>query len=299
MNAAFEDWPWAMPAVQPILTATLPDFHSTEYGRFDLTDNAIPDDLLHDLTFPSSSASLSKPYQVNQSSFDIDEDMFSCLDDFILYPDEPSEELRLFDSPPKPRREDTKAGSQLSPATSFDDSCSSPATSHIDSLASNSPRGQDSIDEDRRKQPKGRRRHNTTVFPCTLCDRICYTSVEARYVLSHVSIALLTPLIHVIDDTTLATSNLSDVLKPWSFHSICNLYLITTHLCRVKQQLRRLRKGIDARKDSPPRMSSNATARASTTASRKLGPRLGSSVQLRDARLLIGFGLGGITCWFM
>jgi hypothetical protein len=165
-----------MPDDSSMPTVAMPDqAHHTS-----LTGNAPSFDLLQDLTLPSSNPS-SSCCNVNQELPSFDEDMFSCLDDFILYPDAHCEELRIFDNTPSQRSEAVENTSHLSPVSSITESLPSPATSYLGSVGASTPQEQYNDNEGGGRDKNPRRRRNSTVFPCTLCERVCFTSVEARY----------------------------------------------------------------------------------------------------------------------
>lgn len=178
MESLLEDWPWAtFNQAAPASTAS----DCLSHPQFSLNDAALPSDLLHDLSLPSSSALPSKPYDVDQTLPSFDEDMFSCLDDFILYPDQQSEELRLFESQPRHQSRAIETDSYLSPVSSMTESYPSPTISQISSVEAHTPEQQRNDSDSVDKELHRRRRRNSTVYPCTLCDRVCHTSVEARY----------------------------------------------------------------------------------------------------------------------
>lgn len=152
MDGVFEDWPWA---------------HANNH--FDSASH-----LLDDLTL----SQYSKCCDPEQHSFHWDEDLLAQLDDFILFPDTVGEELESFDKPTSPSQCDGETVSQSSPTSSFTES--SPVLSLSDVPSQSGTEDQRPFDanvDDRRPQ---RRRRPSTVFPCKLCKRVCFTSVEAR-----------------------------------------------------------------------------------------------------------------------
>ena len=178
MESLLENWSWATPDELSMPTVPMPD----QASHATLTGNALPFDLLQDLALPSSSNSFASCCNANQTLPSFDEDMFWCLDDFILYPDDAhSEELRLFDNTASQRLEVVETTAHLSPVSSITESLPSPATSYISSIGASTPQEQYNDNESGDQGRSGRRRRNSTVFPCTLCERVCHTSVEARY----------------------------------------------------------------------------------------------------------------------
>jgi hypothetical protein len=270
MDGIFEDWPWS------------------EANNY--VDPA--SDLLDDLTFQQSS----KSYHFEQQSFDWNEDLFAELDDFILFPETACEEYESFDKPSLSSHYDGETASQSSPSSSLP---SSPAVSLADGPSKASAEEEQhvvvaNLDNER---PHRRRRTNT-VFPCTLCKRVCFTSVEARLISPHTSGSVFFCLLTlVVDDITLDMSSLSSAWN--SRPSLCSLKpsLPLDHSNRLQQRFRLPRRNRDVAKHSQQRMSSNGIGKAFTIASQQSGQRNGSSVQSSDAKLLRGSGRGETICW--
>jgi hypothetical protein len=270
MDCVFEDWPWA-----------------------ETNEHLVPaSDLLDDLALPHSS----KSCYFEQHSFDWDEDLLAQLDDFILFPETASEGLESFDKPSLPSQYDGETASQSSPATSFTEPVSSPVVSLADVPNQSGVEDQPNVGANLDIQRPHRRRRQSTVFPCMLCKRVCFTSVEARPAFPHtLSCILFHSLTLVVDDTTLDILSPSSVRNPQS--SLCSRKTPLNLDRPLQQYLHPHWSDRDVAKHSQQRMSSKDIGKASTIASQKSDQRSGSSVLSADAKLLRGYGREETICW--
>jgi hypothetical protein len=173
MYEMLNSWPRATAAdrFQPQLYEG--DHQSTALDRFDFFDTALSSDLLADLTLPQTSG----PRDEDQPSFGLDEDLFAHMDDFILFPDHSGVEIWPLEESRSSQCTDGATSTESSPVSSTIDCVSDLSTSRTDVL----DQGQHRISTNTNQQRYQRRRRTATVFPCALCTRVCFTSVEARY----------------------------------------------------------------------------------------------------------------------
>ena len=173
MYEMLNSWPSATAAdrFQPQLHEE--DHESTASECFAFFDTALSPGLLGDLTLPQTS----KPRDEDQPSFGLDEDLFAHMDDFILFPDHSGAELWPLEESPSSQCTDEATSTQSSSASPTNDCVSFLSTSHTDILDQEQHRISTSTNQQRHQ----RRRRTATVFPCALCTRVCFTSVEARY----------------------------------------------------------------------------------------------------------------------
>ena len=164
MNEMFDSWPWDTPGHQ--------SHQAAELERVDSFDVALSSDVLADLNLPLPSTHC----DAGQPSFGLDEDLFAHIDDFILFPDHLSVEIWPLEESKSSQRIDGATSTQSSPVSSTNECVSSPSTSQPDILDQEQHRTSTNTNRQRNQ----RRRRTATVFPCALCTRVCFTSVEAR-----------------------------------------------------------------------------------------------------------------------
>lgn len=161
----------------PIVVDTSP--LCSQKNDFDLIDPTLFPDLLDDL----SGVTPFKAQEMEQDFPAFDEDWFlnANIDDFILFPDSSKDDVTTTEETCNLQRVETEASTTLSPVSTISGSISSPVSSQGSPETTNTD-----------LQRPRRRRRNGAVFPCELCTRVCFTSVEARSVLSwiHISIHL-------------------------------------------------------------------------------------------------------------